>query len=234
MKIIYKILKTIGSPLVFYFRWCLESSILIAKNPTLKIGHFAKIKNVNLGKYNHVAKNSFLSNSEIGDFSYISQNSSINNAKIGKFTCIGPGVSIGLAEHPTNSFVSVHPVFFSTAKQVGITFVDKNYFDEFPTKCIIGNDVWIGAGVTVTKSIKIGDGAIIAAGSILTKNVEPYSVVGGIPAHLIKKRFTSSEIDYLLKTKWWNKPISYLNNNAKAFHSIKTFQESIFFDENKS
>lgn len=82
-----------------------------------------------------------------------------------------------------------------------IKYVDeeKKYFVE------IGNDVWIGNNVLIMDGIRIGDGAILAAGSVIAKDVEPYTIVGGVPAKFIRKRFKDSEIDFLLDFKWWER-----------------------------
>ena len=69
----------------------------------------------------------------------------------------------------------------------------------------IGNDVWIGLNATILDGVTIGDGAIVAAGAVVTKDVPPYAVVAGVPAKIIKYRFTESQIDFLLKFRWWEK-----------------------------
>ena len=77
---------------------------------------------------------------------------------------------------------------------------------------IIGNDVWIGSNVTIMSGVKIGDGACIASHSVVTKNVEPYTVVGGNPAKVIKKRFNNDVINKLLELKWWDKEDDEINS----------------------
>lgn len=220
---IFEIIKTILRPIAVYIKWSVSTIRLLFNNPTLRIGLNAMLKNVKLGQYNFFDKNVSFTNSEIGDYSYLGENTRINNAEIGKFTCIGPNVQLGLGKHPVHTFVSIHPVFFSTAKQVGTTFVDKNYFNEFPMKVKIGNDVWIGANAIINANVNIGDGAIIASGSVVTKNVEPYSIVGGNPAKIIKKRFSDAEIDKLLEIKWWNNTDSFLRKNVTKFLNIDDF-----------
>jgi acetyltransferase-like isoleucine patch superfamily enzyme len=127
-----------------------------------------------------------------------------------------------LGIHPSRDFVSTHPIFFSTKKQVGITFADKDYFQE--EKGIkIGNDVWIGANVIILDGVTIGDGAIIGAGAVVTKDVPPYSIYGGVPAKLIRYRFEQKTIDFLVKFKWWNKDEEWLKTNFQDFHNIDTF-----------
>ncbi len=84
---------------------------------------------------------------------------------------------------------------------------------------IIGNDVWIGYGATILSGVKIGDGAIIGARAVVTKNVEPYSIVVGNPAKEKRKRFNKKTIKKLLKIKWWNWPIEKIQKNEKTIWS---------------
>jgi virginiamycin A acetyltransferase len=87
----------------------------------------------------------------------------------------------------------------------------------FPSRgnTTIGNDVWIGTGATIMPGVQIGDGSIIATSSVVTKDVEPYTIVGGNPAELIKARFTKENIDILLKVQWWNWPIEKITKHVQ-------------------
>jgi acetyltransferase-like isoleucine patch superfamily enzyme len=214
-------LKTIIRSFLIPFRSAFLIYKLKKKYKTLKISGKVNVNNCTFGSYNYI-EHASLSNSLLGDFSYVGKNSYINNTEIGKFTCIGPDVKIGLGEHPTDTFVSIHPVFYSSAKQVGLSFVNESFFKEFnDTK--IGNDVWVGSNVIIRGGVSIGDGAIIASGAVVTKNVLPYEIVGGVPAKRIKKRFTKEIIELLLKNKWWNNDINWLRENTKEFHNINEF-----------
>lgn len=166
---------------------------------------------------------------QMGYGSYIGADSRIFG-KVGRFSSIAGNVKVIGGKHPSNTFVSTHPAFFSLLKQNGETFVHTQKFKEnafadesnkFPV--VIGNDVWIGEGVSILPGIKIGDGAIIAAGATVTKDVEPYSVVGGVPAKLIKKRFTEEETEFLINFKWWDRPIAWIKQNADLFEDINRF-----------
>ena len=90
----------------------------------------------------------------------------------------------------------------------------------------IGNDVWIGLNATILDGVTIGDGAIVAAGAVVTKDVPPYAVVAGVPAKIIKYRFTESQIDFLLKFRWWEKDRKWIQQNYKRFQDIESFIEA--------
>lgn len=189
------------------------------KNKTLKVRGLVYVSNAAFGKHNSLARGVSCINSSLGDYSYLSMNAYVNSAVIGKFTCIGPEVKIGLGTHPTSIFVSVHPAFYSGKGRMGKTFADKEYFEEFQ-HTRIGNDVWIGANAIIKGGVSIGDGAIIAAGAVVTKDVESYSIVGGVPAGLIKMRFKEEQIAMLLQKKWWDNDDAWFAAHFKQMHDI--------------
>ena len=167
---------------------------------------------------NRIGKNSFFAG-KLGFGSYIGENAYID-ARIGKYCSIAAGVKVVTGGHPTKNFVSTHPAFFSTKKQAGFTYVSEDLFVE-ENPAIIGNDVWIGQGAMILSGVTVGDGAIIAAGAVVTKDVEPYSIVGGVSAKEIRKRFNDDEINFLLDIKWWDKPEKWIKENAEKFTDVK-------------
>ena len=181
---------------------------------------------------NFLDKNSILSDSVLGFASYIGHDTVLERTVVGRYTCIGPNVSIVTGVHPTSKFVSVHPAFFSLKKQTGFSYVEEQKFceekyvdaeNEIYVK--IGNDVWIGNGARVMSGVTIGDGAIIAAGAVVTKDVEPYAIVGGVPAHVIRYRFEPDDIEFLLKFRWWEKGQEWIEKHAEEFEDITKFRE---------
>ena len=213
------------NPFTYWLRWLLKKWSLELKysKQHLMLEYMAEVSNCKFNNYNTVYKYARLRDSELGDFSYVARNSQIYNTKIGKFTCIGPNVNTGMGAHPSSEFVSTHPLFYSTLGQSsGLVIVEKNLFEEFPST-EIGNDVWIGNNAIVKYGVKIGDGAIIGAGAVVTKNVEPYSIVGGVPAKIIKYRFTEEQIRFLNDFKWWEKDLEWLKENKKQFQNIGEF-----------
>lgn len=179
----------------------------------------------NLEGYNKIGSKSIFSGN-LGKYTYIGENSLVCG-DVGRFCSISDNVKVLVGTHPARTFVSTHPVFFSLKKQCGITFAEKQEFEESlcfqPENQVgvcIGNDVWIGSDVIIIGGVKIGDGAIIAAGAVVTKSVSPYSIVGGNPAKHIRNRFSDEAIEYLMNLKWWNKPEEWIMSNAEHFKSI--------------
>lgn len=140
--------------------------------------------------------------SKIDNYTYVARNSIINFTDIGSFCSIGPNFLCGYGIHPIDG-ISTSPVFYSSKEQVGFTFCKEDKIVE-NKKIVIGNDVFIGMNVTVLDGVKIGDGAIVAAGSVVVEDVPCYSVIGGVPAKIIKYRFDEKTIEKLIKLKWWD------------------------------
>lgn len=188
----------------------------------LSVGSNVRIARVKFGWRNTLYSNVVLSDVCLGDYSYVANSSCLANAVVGRFCSIGPEVMIGLSKHPARDFVSSHPIFFSVLRQAQISFVDKNHFEEY-SPIAIGNDVWIGARAIVLDGVTIGDGAIVAAGAVVTKDVPPYAIVGGVPARIIRYRFDERQIEFLMAFKWWERDEGWLRSNVGKFHSIKEF-----------
>ncbi|MDN3619156.1 CatB-related O-acetyltransferase [Polaribacter undariae] len=177
-------------------------------------------KNSNISKTSKVYPFSLVRNSFIKDYSYISYSCTINNCTIGKFCSIAKGVKIGLGIHPIN-FISTSPIFYSNKNPLFESLVEQDTFEQ-SKHVYIGNDVWIGTNVVILDGISIGNGAIVGANSIVTKDVEPYSIVGGVAAKLIKKRFSESDVSKLEKINWWDMSINFFKSeNVKNIFSKK-------------
>lgn len=151
----------------------------------------------------------FIGSCSVGAYTFFGQGCLIAQCTIGRFCSIAPNVTIGLGEHPINMF-STHPLVFGAHKALGINKGLGGRRGEQKPPPIIGNDVWIGANVTILRGVKIGDGAVVGAGSVVSKDVAPYSVVGGLPAKEIKKRFPEEVAFRLMATEWWNYDIGLL------------------------
>lgn|SRR5690554_3579432 len=142
-------------------------------------------------------------NVTVGAYSYIRSGVVIGaNAEIGRFCSIGKAVILGVdgAAHPLD-WVSTSP--FQYDKNMHNTLMQLPSYEVPPQKVIVGNDVWIGEGAKIMAGVTIGDGAVIAAYSLVTKDVPDYGVVGGMPAKIIKYRFSREIREDLSATKWW-------------------------------
>lgn len=186
---------------------------------------------------NYIGRNSKFDGS-MGYASYIGDNCAVS-AKIGRFCCIAADVKTVNGFHPTSEFVSIHPAFFSDGNCTGVTFSHEKQFEEFRyadkerrLAVQIGNDVWIGRGAMLLAGVTVGDGAVIAAGAVVTKDVPPYTIVGGCPAKMIRKRFSEQEIDFLLRDAWWKKDLQWLQDHAELFKCIETYRQTIEAQEN--
>lgn len=157
----------------------------------------------------------------LGDYTYIGYNTNIYHAQIGKFCSISKDVSIGLASHPT-SLISTSPIFVNRVNGTGYSWTDLNIFNSVPDKVIIKNDVWIGMKSTIMGGVTVGNGAIIAAHSVVTKDVPAYAVVGGVPAKIIKFRFSEDIIRELENSAWWDLPDEVLKSRIAAFQQEVT------------
>lgn len=151
----------------------------------------------------------------IGEFSYIAPNTEIIYAQIGKYCCIATDVRIGLPMHPVN-FLSMSPIFYSEHNALKIKWTHNNYFKDHQM-VTIGNDVWIGQGAKIMGGINIGNGAVIGAGAIVTKDIPDYAIAVGVPAKVIKYRFSEEIINELIRTKWWDLPTGDLRTNLDLF-----------------
>jgi virginiamycin A acetyltransferase len=143
----------------------------------------------------------------IGDHSYVTVNGYIFSGEIGKYCSIGPNCMIGMPEHPL-SYASTSPAIYGPDNIFHIA----PSWEDVSNPPHIGNDVWIGINATILQGVTIGDGAVIAAGSVVVKDVPPYTIVAGVPAKIIKRRFDENQIQYLQSLRWWDLPEAELQN----------------------
>lgn len=156
-----------------------------------------------IGENSHILKGCIINHSQIGVYSYIANDSIIQNTRIGNYCSISRDVLCGLGAHPQN-FFSTSPLFYRKNNTFNFELVEKDLeFEEYKS-IDIGNDVWIGTRAIIMDGVKVGNGAIIAAGAVVTKDVPAYAVVGGVPAKIIKNRFEPDTINRLQTLSWWN------------------------------
>ena len=190
----------------------------------IKKSRLSSVKNSSIHSSSKIESGTLFVNSSMNKHSFCGYDNEIINTKIGSFCSIGNHVKIGGGEHPY-SWVSTSPVFYKGRDSVKAKFSEFDR-DEIRTT-FIGNDVWIGQNSLIKQGIKIGHGAIIGMGSVVTKDVEPYSIVAGVPAKKIKLRFSEDLISKLIKSKWWDLKEDELTKAAENIKNPIKFLESI-------
>ena len=157
-----------------------------------------------------------LSRVTMGRYSYVGTRTRITDANIGNFVSIGGSCGIGGGIHPTD-MVSTSPSFLMGHNILGKNFAEIPYKPS--EKVVIGNDVWIGEGACIISGVTIGDGSVIGAHAVVTHDIEPYSIVVGVPAKKIRQRFDDETIAKLLELKWWDWPDNKIIQYGEYFYS---------------
>lgn len=191
----------------------------------------------------------------VGGYTFINHNATIRNVdSIGRFCSIAPNVVIGVSSHPAYALTSSNYFYWNAWSNISSSdeydrVQSWHYLDEYQQRhaqasfagmITIGNDVWIGQGAYVMNNITIGDGAIIGTGAVVTHDVEPYTIVAGVPARPIKKRFTDDIIERLMKIRWWDQSpsiisgLDFTNVDHKLLDELeKRIREQILLSDQK-
>jgi len=178
-----------------------------------------------LGAWTDIGPNTYVVESSFDDYSYAAGDVMIIYSQIGKFCSIASHARINPGNHPMERVTQHHCTYRRT--QYGFDDADDAAFFDWrrADQCVIGHDVWIGTAAIILPGVHVGTGAVIGAGAVVTKDVAPYEVVGGVPARPIRKRFPPSIIDELLQTAWWDWDRQTLEERFDELRDIHSFIE---------
>jgi phosphonate metabolism protein (transferase hexapeptide repeat family) len=164
----------------------------------------ARLENCRLGRYTEVAEGGRLVETELGDYSYVMENCQSWCASIGKFANIAASVRLNATHHPM-SRATMHHFTYRASDYFDDAQREEDFFAARRARRVsIGHDTWIGHGVTILPGVTIGNGAVVGAGAVVTKDVAPYSIVGGVPAKLIRERFPAAIAERMQALAWWD------------------------------
>lgn len=176
-------------------------------------------RDVKIGRRCEVLQKTRMEYCTLGDYSYIGEYCDVADAEIGKFCAIANMVRIGAPNHPMQR-PSQHRFTYVPEYYEAQTQRDSSFFSARRTaRVVVGHDVWIGHGAILLPGIQIGTGAVIAAGAVVSKDVAPYSIVGGVPAKQIRERFSREIAQKLLDIAWWDWPEERLFKELPAFQN---------------
>lgn len=164
----------------------------------------AEVENCSLGRYTEVAEGCRLSETELGDYSYIMPNGMTWCVTIGKFSNIAASARINATNHPVER-ATLHHFTYRASDYFDDAAYEENFFAMRRSRRVtIGHDTWLGHGVTVLPGVTIGDGAVVGSGAVVSRDVAPYTIVGGVPARPIRDRFPADVAARMQALAWWD------------------------------
>jgi phosphonate metabolism protein (transferase hexapeptide repeat family) len=178
-----------------------------------------RLREAQIGRRCEILANTRVEYSSLGDYSYLGENCDVADTVIGKFTAIANAVRIGAPNHPMER-PSQHRFTYCPEYYEASATRDHAFFgDRRAARVVIGNDCWIGHGAIILPNVSVGDGAVIAAGAVVSRNVPPYTIVGGVPARPIRKRFSDAVAERLRRIAWWDWPDEVIFKRLADFQS---------------
>jgi len=181
------------------------------------VGDFSRVYDSILQEKVRIDRNSLIYHSHVGRLTYTGMNTVVMHAQIGQFCAISWGVTVGPGEHDYHRVTS-HDFLYNPTYQLTENTTAAPY-DRYSRPCILGNDVWLGANVTVLRGCTIGDGAVIGANATVTSDIPPYAIAVGSPARVIRYRFDADTVCRLQALRWWDLPLDTIAKHIAVFQS---------------
>ena len=180
-----------------------------------------EITDSNFGRYVEIGRGSRLSNAHMDDYSYCDRYADIANARIGKFANIAAFSRIGATDHPLHT-ASCHHFLYRSDDYWDDAERDPAFFAHRRSRIArIGHDTWIGAGAMVKPEVTLGHGAVVASGAVVTKDVDPYTIVAGTPARPLRLRQPRDIADRIIALAWWDWPHEKLRKTLEDFRMLR-------------
>ncbi|MBL8575874.1 MAG: antibiotic acetyltransferase [Mesorhizobium sp.] len=190
------------------------------KDSEPRIHPTAELKSCRLGRYAAIGERVVLREVSVGDFSYFERNAEAIYTEIGKFCSIAANTRINALEHPIER-ITQHKVSYRPNEYFRWLGVDADFRARRQAKKVcIGNDVWIGHGAVILPGISIGNGAVVGANAVVTKDIDAYEIVAGTPARALRRRFPVEISDRVEATAWWDWPIAKLADAIPDMQSL--------------
>ena len=187
-----------------------ENADLRFTDPEPRIHPTAELKSCRLGRYAAIGERVILREVTVGDFSYFERHAEAIYTGIGKFCSIAANSRINALEHPLER-LTTHKLTYRPNEYFRYLGVDDQFRERRRAKRVtIGHDVWIGHGGVVMPGVSIGNGAVVGANAVVTRDVEPYWIVAGSPARVLRSRFEPAIAERIERLAWWDWPAERL------------------------
>ena len=193
------------------------------RGPEPTIDATAVVRGSTVGSWVWIGPQTSVIDSTIGDYSYLTDSCSVMTTRIGKFCSIASHTRLNPGNHPMWRVTQHHMTYRRAAYGFADTDDDEIFAWRRAHPVVLGHDVWIGHAATVLPGVTIGTGAVVGAGAVVTRDVEPYVIVAGVPARPIRERFPRDVAETLLRIAWWDWAREELEERFADFNDLDRF-----------